>query len=80
MFLANILFLIAQKDSWIKIGCYRRSAGSIFVFLGSSIFFQGLLEGAPKKIKVKIDEMLSYTLIWKVTKFRNVFIKHILAH
>ena len=35
VFFAKILFLIAQKYSSLKIGCYRGSLGSRFIFLGS---------------------------------------------
>ena len=44
-FLANILIFIAEKDSSIKIWCYRGSWWSLFIFLG--YFFPGALRGAP---------------------------------
>ena len=34
--LANILFLIAQKVSAIKIGCFRKSRGSLFILPSSA--------------------------------------------
>ena len=58
--------MIAQKDSSIKIGCYWRSGGPLFILLGSLTFFRGAIRGAlghpPKKIKIKIDQKLSRTI------------------
>ena len=79
-FFAGILFLKAEKDSSIKIGCYWRSQGHFLYFKVPSFFLRALtkslLGGTPlKKIEIKIDQMLSETLILKVIKFENVFIK-----
>ena len=50
----------------------------IFRFL---IFSRGFIGGdPPKKIQIKIDQKSPETLIWKVTKFKNMLIKQNQVH